>query len=204
TPGMCNTTASGPGSASRNGSTSSMFAPMPLKSRSGVLIDPSPGRTPTRSVCPSTSRKAMEIRCIDGSPTTRFAAGPSFLHHVESGRIAERPVVETAERRGACDECARALLDPREPVRPPAPVVLRGFLQPLSSAFLACRPYTELRLRISGWIDQRLDVSAVGKDEAAARPEELRRTVAPLPRRDVIGGARDDIRFEVHLSHVER
>src|SRR4029434_121641 len=127
-----------------------MFAPMPLKSRSGVLIEPSPGRTPTRSVCPSTSRKAMEIRCIDGSPTTRFAAGPSFLHHVESGRIAERPVVETAERGGACDECAGALLDPREPIRPPASFVLHGFLQPLRGALVAGRPCTELRLRISG------------------------------------------------------
>src|SRR5262245_59400456 len=65
TPGTSKTIASGPSNASRNGWTSSILAPIPLKMRSGGRAF-SPRRMPTRSICPSTSCRLI---CIYHSMT---------------------------------------------------------------------------------------------------------------------------------------
>src|SRR5215470_20124586 len=179
---MSNTIASAPSSASRKGSTSSMFAPIPLKSsRGGCAV--SPRRTPTRSVWPPTSCRLI------------FTL---FLHHVSARRRRERRIVFVTQRVRRRGQLARACLDPREPVRPPASRLLRRLLEPRVRARLARRAGPEERLGIAGRIEQALDVAAVGEHEGAALAVQLRRFVAPLPWRDVIGEARDDIAVEVH------
>jgi hypothetical protein len=45
---------------------------------------------------------------------------------------------------------------------------------------------------------------AVGEHEGAALAVKLRRVVAALPRRDVIGQACDDIAVQIDSTHVER
>src|SRR5262249_594117 len=169
TPGTSNTIASGPSKAARNGATSSMLAPIPLNNSSGGRAF-SPGRTPTRSVCPPTSCRRM---CTSRLPD--IAAG---------GRV-ERPGLPIAPARPAPRPPRRGL-DPREPMGPPAPLVLRRLLEPGLRVVGPRRAGPEHRLGIAGRIEQALDMAVVGKHERAALAVQLRRLVAALPRRDVI------------------
>src|SRR5262245_25240359 len=101
-------------------------------------------------------------------------------------------------------QLARAGLDPFEPVRPPAAGVLRGILPPGLRSALARRVRPEERLRITGRVEEALNVATVGEHEGRALSVEFCRLVAPLPWRDVVGEAGDDVAVEIDAPHVDR
>src|SRR6516165_12612510 len=99
---------------------------------------------------------------------------------------------------------ARTDLYPIAPVRPPAAAVLVRTLQPTLRRNCSGSGGPKTSLRIIGWVDQTLNVPAVGQNKSAARAVEPGGVVAALPRRDVVGQAGDDVTIQVHLRHVER
>ena len=127
-----------------------------------------------------------------------------FLHDVSAGRRIKRRVLLAAERGRRRRDLGRARLDPVQPVRPPASAVLCRPLPATLRLRLARRAGPEERLGIAGRIEQALDVAAVGEREGTALSVELRRAVAALPGRDVIGDAGNDITIQLDTAHVER
>src|SRR5262245_29698774 len=89
-------------------------------------------------------------------------------------------------------------------MRPPAAAVLDRLREPRLRARWPGRTGPEARFGVAGWIDEALNVAAVGEHEGAALAVEFRRVVAALPRRDVIGQPGDDIAVQVEEAHVER
>src|ERR1700738_1216371 len=165
-----------------------MLAPMPLKRSSGGRAL-SPRRIPTRSTCPPTSSRLISTYfSITYRPGAASSSGYSS---------------PPSPARGGGD-LARARLDPVQPVRPPASAVLCRPLQPRLRPGLARRAAPKERLGIAGRIEQTLDMAAIGEHEGAALSVELRRAVAALPWRDVIGHAGNDISVQLDTAHIER
>src|SRR4051812_37595171 len=108
-----------------------------------------------------------------------------------------------AERTRRVDQLVRARLDPLEPVWPPAALMFGCLLEPRFGGVFVCRIGPEAGLWVAGRIYQALDMTAVGQDERAAFAKEFRGFVATLPRRDVVGGAADDVAVHVDAAHVE-
>src|SRR5262249_7475379 len=81
---------------------------------------------------------------------------------------------------------ARAGLYPFAPGRRPAAGLLRRAFEPGLRVGRGRCAGPKARLRVTGRIDQTLDMSAIGEHKGAARAVELGRVVAALPGRDVI------------------
>ena len=180
-PGTSKMIASGPSSTSRNGSTSSIFAPIPLNRRSGGR-DLSPGRMPTRKVCPPTSRKPIfNYFSITYWPGLRPSGGISAVPRLPGAGFfsPDRFLIQLSQ-------CGHQL---------PASLLA---CSSHSSAVSACAgPVQKNGLGIAGRVDQTLNVAAVREHKRTPLSVKLRRVVASLPRRDVISQPGNHIAVQV-------
>ena len=88
---------------------------------------------------------------------------------------------------------AAPVAQPRQQVGPPGAVLRLGGLQPVFRVGRGGLADLVAGLRIARRIHQRGDVTAGRQDEPALAAEQLRAAVAVLPRRDVVGDARDEV-----------
>src|ERR687897_77732 len=163
---------------------------------------PSPWTTPRPSSTGSTDSRASSSAQRDsasGRPHHR-----SGRVDIAPRRLASRLVRPAAElgRRGLA--LARALGEPRGPVRPPAAGCDRGGVEPLirfrsGAADAIARPAVRARR-----VDQRLDVAAGGQHEAALAAEQLRAPKCVLPRHEVVVEAGDGVDVGGTARQVDR
>src|SRR3954452_15272409 len=111
-----------------------------------------------------------------------------------------------AAHRGRLAFLTRAGREPSRPVGPPAPLVLRGALEPLLRAagvrvLDLPRPIGALAAR---WVDDARDMAAGGPDEPHVAPEQLCDAPSGVPGHDVIFLRPDRIGVEANAAEIDR
>src|SRR6266481_3293386 len=108
-----------------------------------------------------------------------------------------------AERCRCGDLFTGARMQPVAPIEPPASLPLLGGGEESIGPRRIDRSDHEGRFRVGRWIEQALQMAAVREHEGGVFAQDLSRLVNALPRRDVVGHARDDIGVRGDFAHVD-
>src|SRR5215468_1989925 len=198
-------------SASRKGFANSQFAPMPLNSSNGGLLA-TPCLSATRndwprietcrtSISPGLDAKTASRRSV-GPPLVRRLLVVSSVKDVGPRRLRHHRMPRAAKRNGRVDLLTRARMQPVPPIEPPASLPLLGGSEERIGPCGIGPPDHKGRLRICRWIEQALQVAAVGQHERRTFAHDLSRLVNALPWRDVVSDA-GDVAVRLDFAHVD-
>src|SRR5271166_1977336 len=190
-------------SASRNGFTSSQFAPMPLNRRRGGR-DSSPRFTATMS-CWSPTSVIRASMSPDLPAATSIPMADLSFNDIAPGSRHENGMTLVARRFRRLDLIARTTGEPVAPIEPPAALpLLRARLEGVRVG-RACGADHIGRLLVGRRIEKALQVPAVREHEGRVVPENTRGLEDRFPGRDVIGEAGHDIGVDLApcATHVD-
>src|SRR5262249_52705041 len=146
--------------------------------------------------------KTGSRRSVD-PPLVRRLLAVSSVKDVGPGRLGYHRGPRAAERTGRSALTTGARMPPIPPIEPPASFPFLGGSEECIGARGIGPPDHEGRLRVCRWIEQALQVATVREHESRAFTHDLSRLVNPLPWRDVIGDAGDDVAVRLHFAHVD-